>query len=227
MDQSAQQPDRGDEDACRPTRSAQSVIGGAYDDNGNAIRSGGRAIRGNVRDVYLFASAFRTKGIRTAQGFVQIDQASFTDLQGAGLVGCWKAAYDPNGVVPNPIDDNGFAASSNGTQPLVAAHRTRNRRHRAVRQWQPGAARPVTSPRRRREPIQGATPSRSTPATYRIQEISFWSMARQAYQVISDMFGQLIPSNEPFLSIYLPGSFSVDASASTCRYCRSRNTSRT
>ena len=25
------------------------------------------------------------------------------------------------------------------------------------------------------------------------------------------MFGQLIPSNEPFLTLYLPGSFSVDA----------------
>ena len=36
-------------------------------------------------------------------------------------------------------------------------------------------------------------------------------MARQPYQAMSDMFGQLIPSNEPFLSLYLPGSFSVDA----------------
>ncbi|MFM0330068.1 RHS repeat domain-containing protein [Paraburkholderia strydomiana] len=102
------------------TGASNLVIGGAFDDNGNEVPFGAPGNPGNVRDVYLFASAFRTKGIRTRQGFVQIDQASYTDLQGAGLIGCWKAAYDPNGVVPNRVDSATFAASASGTQAVLA-----------------------------------------------------------------------------------------------------------
>ena len=36
-----------------------------------------------------------------------------------------------------------------------------------------------------------------------------WQMVRQPYQVIDDMFGRLVASNEPFLAIYLSGSFDV------------------
>ena len=46
---------------------------------------------------------------------------------------------------------------------------------------------------------------------YKLEEISMWSMARQPYQIIDDMFGRLIPSNEPFLVVYLSGSFQVQA----------------
>ena len=42
---------------------------------------------------------------------------------------------------------------------------------------------------------------------YKLEEISMWRMARQQYQIIDDMFGRLIPSNEPFLVVYLSGSF--------------------
>ena len=38
---------------------------------------------------------------------------------------------------------------------------------------------------------------------YRMQEISVWTICRQQYQVIDDMFGSLIPSNEPSLVLYL------------------------
>ena len=44
---------------------------------------------------------------------------------------------------------------------------------------------------------------------YRLAEISMWSMVRQPYQIVDDMFGRLIPTNEPFLVIYLSGSFQV------------------
>ena len=192
------------------TGASNLVIGGAYDDNGNAVPLGAVGNPGNVRDVYLFASAFRSRGIRTSQGFVQIDQASYADLQGAGLLGCWKAAYDPNGVVPNTVDSGTFAASSSGTQALLAP--LPNREIEGIALYINGS--PVTL-----DPVTVNAPSPSgtnsltfnAGSTYRIQEISFWSMARQAYQAITDMFGQLIPSNEPFLSLYMPGSFSVDA----------------
>ena len=36
-------------------------------------------------------------------------------------------------------------------------------------------------------------------------------MARQQYQIIDDMFGRLIPTNKPFLTVYLSGSFLAQA----------------
>ncbi len=186
------------------------VIGGAFDDNGGAIPFGAPGTPGNIRDVYLFASAFRSSGIRTSHGFVPIELASYTDLKGAGLVGCWKAAYDANGVVSNQVDSGSFAASSSGTQAVLAPLP-----HREIE----GIALYVNGSAVKLKHLSSAAPGAPAPnvlsfnagSSYRIQEISLWSMARQAYQVISDMFGQLIASNEPFLTLYLPGSFAVDA----------------
>ncbi|HZQ43465.1 MAG TPA: hypothetical protein VFA99_09440 [Acidobacteriaceae bacterium] len=191
------------------TGAANLVIGGAYDDSGAAIPFGAPGQPGNIRDVYLFASAFRSKGIRTGHGFVQIDQASYADLQGAGMVGCWKAAYDPNGLVYNQVD-NTFATSSNATQAVLAP--LPHREAEGIALYVNGTAVEMSL-----ASINTSSPSGfnylsfNAGSTYRIQEISLWSMARQAYQVISDMFGQLIPSNEPFLTLYMPGSFSVTA----------------
>ena len=194
------------------TGSANLVIGGAFDDTGTAIPFGAPgepAQPGNIRDVYLFASAFRSNGIRTSHGFVQIDQASYADLQGAGMVGCWKAAYDPNGLVYNQVD-NSFAASSNAARAMLAPLP-----HREAE----GIALYVNGTKVTMNLVSSTTSSPSgfnylcfnAGSSYRIQEVSFWSMARQAYQVLSDMFGQLIPDNEPFLTLYMPGSFSVSA----------------
>jgi len=192
------------------TGAANLVIGGAFNDSGHPIPFGAAGQPGNVRDVYLFASAFRSKGIRTSQGFVNIDQASYADLQGAGMVGCWKAAYDPNGLVYNQVDSNSYASSSNGTQAVLAP--LPHREIEGMMLYVNG-----TSVTMNVVSTAGTSPSGTNSLSfnagvvYRIQEISFWSMARQGYQVLSDMFGQLIPSNEPFLTLYMPGSFSVDA----------------
>jgi len=190
------------------TGAASLVIGGAYDDQGNAISFGAPGAAGNIREVYLFASAFRTNGIRTGQGFVQVDDATYAELQGAGLVGCWKAAYDPNGTVFNKVDNASFAVSSNGANAILAP--LPNREVEGIQLYVNGS--PITLTLLSSNP---STPSGSNylcfnaGGDYRIQEISFWNMARQAFQVLSDMFGQLIPSNEPFLTLYMPGSFSV------------------
>ena len=192
------------------TGASNLVIGGAYQDTGKAIPFGALGLPGNIRDVYLFASAFRSNGIRTGQGFVQIDQASYADLQSAGLVGCWKAAYDPNGIVYNQVDSSAVAVPSNGTQAVLAPLQGREVEGIALYvNGTPVQMNLITS--------TATSPSGSNwlnfnaGSTYRIQEISLWSMARQAYQVLSDMFGQLIPSNQPFLTLYMPGSFSVTA----------------
>ena len=190
------------------TGASNLVIGGAYDDGGSPIPFGATGLPGNIRDVYLFASAFRSKGIRTSSGFVSIDQASFTDLQSVGMVGCWKVAYDPNGLVYNQVDTGSYAASSNGALAVLAP--LPNREVEGIALCVNGSPVSMTV-----VPGGFASPSGfnylnfAAGAVYRVQEISIWSMARQPYQVLGDMFGQLIPSNEPFLTLYLPGSFSV------------------
>ena len=44
---------------------------------------------------------------------------------------------------------------------------------------------------------------------YKLEEISMWQMVRQPYQVIDDMFGRLVATNEPFLILYLSGEFDL------------------
>jgi hypothetical protein len=44
---------------------------------------------------------------------------------------------------------------------------------------------------------------------YKMEEISVWAMSRAQYQVLDDMFGRLVPSSEPFLSLYLSGEFDL------------------
>ncbi len=142
---------------------------------------------------------------------MSIDQASYTDLQSVGMVGCWKAAYDPNGLVYNQVDSGSYAASSNGTLAVLAPLPHREAEGMAL--FVNGT--PVTMKLLSSGTAGGAPGGNSlsfdASVAYRIQEISFWSMARQAYQVLSDMFGRLIASNEPFLTLYMPGSFSVTA----------------
>ena len=196
------------------TGAANLVIGGAYDDSGDAIPFGAPGLPGNIRDVYLFASAFRSQGIRTGtggtKGYVDIEQASYADLAGAALVGLWKAAYNPNGQVANQVNGGSYAISSNAAQAMLAP--LQGRELEGITLYVNGTPATMTV-----ASVTTTTPSGSNSLSfsasnnYRIQEISFWSMARQAYQVLSDMFGQLIPSNEPFLTLYMPGSFSVDS----------------
>ena len=52
-------------------------------------------------------------GITTNAGVVDIANASSDDLMKAGLVGYWKAQYDPNGVVNNSVDQTAVAISTN------------------------------------------------------------------------------------------------------------------
>jgi hypothetical protein len=191
------------------TGAANLLIGGAYEDTGVQIPFGAPGAPGNIRDVYLFASAIRTQGIRTGQGFVAIELASYSQLQGVGLVGAWKAAYDPNGVVYNQVDAGSFAAPSNGTRAMLAP--LPNHEAEGLALYVNGSPVTFTLLSTGAASPSGFTGLAFNAWTYRIQEISFWSMARQPYQVISDMFGQLIPSNEPNLTLYLPGSFKVDA----------------
>ena len=68
---------------------------------------------GNIRDVYLFNGAINPVGIQTNTGVVDLGDATSDELLTAGIIGCWKAQYDPNGVVNNPFDQNAVAVSTN------------------------------------------------------------------------------------------------------------------
>lgn len=93
------------------TGDAHLLIGAAYDDQGQAVPLGGSGVIGNIRNVYLFNKALNPAGI--GPGLLDIAYASNNDLLQAGLIGYWKAAYDPNGVVSNLVNQSSVAASLN------------------------------------------------------------------------------------------------------------------
>ncbi|HVH76575.1 MAG TPA: hypothetical protein VM755_16790 [Stellaceae bacterium] len=199
------------------TGPAHLLIGAAYDDSGFAMPLGGLASAGNIRDVYLFNGAIDPDGITTPTGTVPIANASSEDLLKSGILGFWRAQYDPDGVVNNPYDQNAVAVSTNAAAASLvplAGHE-----YEGTSLYLNGYPMTLTLAGTSADPIP---PSMSdyVPGSplllfdawiYRLQEISMWSMTRQPYQVVDDMFGRLVASNEPFLTVYLSGSFEVQA----------------
>jgi hypothetical protein len=203
--------------AVNPTGGAHLLIGAAFADDGTAMPLGNTSgAVGNIRQVYLFNGAINSAGIRRDDGTVaDIANASSDDLVKAGLVGYWAAKYDPNGLISNPYDADAFGISTNLARAYLAPLSGHERE---------GAALYVNGYLMTLSLVTGAqVPSSMTGFTagntelafnaglYRLAEISMWRMIRQPYQIIDDMFGRLIPSNEPFLILYLSGSFQVQA----------------
>jgi hypothetical protein len=196
------------------TGSAHLLIGQAYDDNGTPIPpSGSSGI--NIRDVYLFNTSIDADGITTSAGTIDIANANLEQLNEAGILGFWQAQYNPSGIVNNPYDESAVAISTNNYYAYLAP--LTGHEFEGTTLYIDGVSLPLT-----------LVPSGSVPASwtgytagssqldfnaglYKLQEISIWQMARQAYQIIDDMFGQLIPSNEPTLVVYLNGSFVAPA----------------
>lgn len=192
------------------TGSAHLLIGSAYDDNGQAIPLGGSSGVGNIRDVYLFSSAINREGINVNTGTVDIASATQAQLNTAGLLGYWVAAYDPNGVVNNSVDPNAVAISLNAAEAYIAplaGHELEGTSlyingHSMPLSLITGSAIPSSM---QSGYSAGSSLLNFNAGLYKIQEVSVWTMTRQPYQVIDDMFGRIVTSNEPFLAIYLPG----------------------
>ncbi len=193
------------------TGSAHLLIGYAYDDVGQPIPPTATGVI-NVRTLYLFNGAIRRDGIRTDSGDVNIADASSADLLKAGIVGYWQAQYDPNGVVNNPLDANSIAISTNQSAsylvPLSGFEVEGTSLY--VNGYEMTLTK-VANPQSGMFAYPGSSLLLFNAGTYRLQEISLWQVVRQAYQVVDDMFGRLIPSNEPDLAVYLSGSFEVQA----------------
>jgi hypothetical protein len=196
-----------------PTGSAHLLIGAAYDDSGKPVPLGAGGATGNIRQLYLFNSAIDAQGIHTSAGVVDIANASSDDLVKAGIVGYWTAKYDPNGVVNNVIDQPAVAISTNGALAKLAP--LSGHEFEATDLYVNGYAMPLTLVTGADVPSSISGYSGGSPllnfnaGLYKLEEISMWRMVRQPYQVIDDMFGRLVPSNEPFLIVYLSGSFLV------------------
>ena len=200
------------------TGSAHLLIGSAFDDNGIETPFGAfLTSTGNIRDVYLFNSAINSEGIVTASGaLVNISSAGSDDLLRAGILGFWKAQYDPNGVVNNPYDANAVALSTSSLMAYMAP--LSGYEIEGTSLYINGYSMNLTlvpAPPFMPDYSAGSSLLNFNAGLYRLQELSFWSMARQAYQIIDDMFGRLVVSNEPFLTVYLSGSFTVPPSALT------------
>ncbi len=202
--------------AVNSTGSAHLLIGEAYDDQGQA-RPLGRPVfaPGHIRNVYLFNGAINQDGIKTIEGTVDIADASSDDLVKAGLVGYWTAQYDPTGVVTSPYDSNAVAIATNASMASLAP--LMGREFEGATLYLNGYAMPLeviswsAAPPSLVPYSAGSSLLNFNAGKFKLEEISMWRMARQAYQVIDDMFGRLIPTNEPFLILYLSGSFEVQA----------------
>jgi hypothetical protein len=192
------------------TGSAHLLIGSAYDDSGQATPLGGTSGVGNIRDVYLFSSAINREGINTNSGIVDIASATQAQLNTSGLLGYWVAAYDPNGVVNNSVDPNAVAISLNAADAYIAPLAGHELEGTSL--YINGYSMPLTlvtssaiPPSMQSGYTAGSSLLNFNAGFYKLQEISVWTMTRQSYQVIDDMFGRIVTSNEPFLAVYLPG----------------------
>ena len=142
-----------------------------------------------------------------------IDVASATpdQLSQAGIIGYWSAAYDPDGVVNNTVNQSAVAVSTNSALAYLAP--LTGHELEATALYINGFAMTLQLASNVPVSMAGYTSGTSllnfNAGLYKLEEISIWSMARQPYQIIDDMFGRLVPTNEPFLVVYLPGSFLV------------------
>ena len=203
--------------AVYPTGSAHLLIGAAFADDGTAMPLGeADGAVGNIRQVYLFNGAINRTGIRKDDGTtVDLSFASTDDLVKAGLVGYWAAKYDPDGLLTNPYDADAVGMSTNLARAFLAPLSGHEREGTAL--YVNGYLMTLSLVTGTGVPssMTGYTPGdvelTFNAGLYRLAEISMWRMIRQPYQIIDDMFGRLVPSNEPFLIVYLSGSFQVQA----------------
>src|SRR6185437_8725566 len=125
----------------------------------------------------------------------------------------WVAEYDPNGVITNPFDQDAFAITTNQSKATLVPLQGQERE--GVSLYVNGAPMSMSLVTGAQVPasMTGYTGGQRQLAVnagaYRLAEVSMWSMARQQFQIVDDMFGRLIPTNEPFLQLYLSGSFLV------------------
>ena len=199
------------------TGAAHLLLGAAFDDSGSAIPFGGPNSTGNIRDLYLFNSAINPEGLRSHGNLIDLAAATSDQLSKAGIVGYWPVAYDPNGVVSNVYDQSAVATSTNAAKAYLTALSGHELEGTSLYidgyQMSLGLATGSDTQTQMPPYTPGSSLLAFNAGPYRLEEISIWSMARAQYQILDDMFGRLVPSSEPFLSVYLSGEFSLPSTA--------------
>jgi hypothetical protein len=182
-------------------------IGNAFYDNGQPFSLGSSGFTsGNISEVYIFNSAINPRKFDLAI-------ATSDSLHVAAVIGYWKAAYDPNGIVQNGVDSKAVAVSNNASQAYLAPQA--GREMEGTKLYLNGYEMTLTSPNFIPAEMSHQIGSsslifnRNNLGIYKISEISIWNACRQPYQVINDMFGKLVVSNEPTLALYLSSAFTI------------------
>jgi len=190
-------------------------IGNAFDDSAQQLPLGAPGVgpnnagssTGNISDVYIFNAAIDPTNFDTIS-------STNANLLGASVLGYWKAAYDPNGIVNNGFDSTAIAVSDNASMAYLAPQKSRELEGTSL--WVNGYPVPL-APVGYVIPSAGSHSSGSSQLSfnsgnsnqYTITEISMWNACRQQYQIMNDMFGRLVVSNEPTLALYLSSSFTA------------------
>jgi len=194
------------------TGPAHILIGAGFNDTGGATPLGSATAAGNIRDLYIFNSGIDAQGLRFGHTTIDLAAATAADLVRAGILGYWPVQYDPNGVVNNPYDQSAVAISTNAKTSYLAALSGHEMEGTSlyVNGYQMPLALASGADREQMPPYSaGESLLLFNAGPYRLEEISIWNMCRAQYQVLDDMFGRLVPDNEPYLSVYLSGEFTL------------------
>jgi hypothetical protein len=172
------------------TGNSHLLFGEIFDQNNNLS-----SLRGAMRRIAIFSNAIDSN---------KFNSSTTAELLNSGLVGYWTAAYDRNNVVNNLVDSTKYAISTNSEEAFLLALREHEFEGAAV--YVNGTLVSLFVDKKLSLPKPSTTSIKwEASKDYKLSEITFWSEARQQYQVQSDMFGRLATEILPNLKVYLSG----------------------
>ena len=197
----------------KSTGSSHLLIGETFGDQNQF-----NPLYGYIRKVYIFNTAIDYNPTNPAQ---RIENMSASDLIKHGIVGHWYAMYDPNNVVNNTIDSKAVAISSNSNLAKIIP--LKGHEFEGTQFYVNGCRMQLSIVDSSVVSIPSSVKTYNPHISYiqfganeriRLQEISIWSSSRLINQIQTDLYGQLVASNEPDLQVYMSGSFTApDSSA--------------
>ena len=202
------------------TLSSHLLIGTGFDGNSQEVPTGNitTGSTGNIRKIFLFNQAIKYTGLSlggssSGGSIVEIADATVPQLQQAGVTGYWNVVYDPNSVVTSPLDSTAVAVSVVPQKAFLLALRGHEGEGMGllINGYPCTLVAVITPPDTMSLYSPGISLLLFNAGLCKLAEISMWQMARQQYQVLSDMYGRLVTSNEPYLKLYLSASFVVQS----------------
>ena len=199
-----------------PTGNAHLLIGTAYDDNGTERRRWAAAAQPATSATSISSTrAIDPTGIKTSGRTDRRSRQATTrtahQARHRRLLAGARTTRTASSTTPS--NQNDVAMSTNALRRPRARSPATSSRDVALHRRLPDVARRSSRATRCRPsmtgPTRGLVARLQRRAVQACRRSACGSMARQQYQVIDDMFGRLVTSNEPFLVLYLSGSFAV------------------